>query len=69
MAKRKSVNEVIRQVIERRKLTQYRIAKDTGVSQGTMSRFLRSQQILGGETIDVLCEYLDLELVERKKKK
>lgn len=57
----KRLPEVLRSEIQRRGLTQYRIAKDTGIPQPTMSRFLRGGS-LRLETVATLLDYLGFEV-------
>jgi predicted XRE-type DNA-binding protein len=64
MAKRKSVSGTIRKTIRARKLSGYRISKDTGIPQSALSEFMRAERNLGSQHIDTLCEYLGLELRE-----
>ena len=59
----------LRAAIEQAGVTRYQIAKDTGVDQATLSRFVVSGRGLSIEAVDKLCEYLDLEIVERQKKR
>lgn len=62
--------EQIRQEIARRELSQYRIAKDTGLPQGMLSEFLSGKRTPGGDYVAKLCSYLGLELaakIPRKK--
>ena len=66
MAERKSVTEMIRKTIQARGISGYLIEKKSGISQGGVSRFLRGQRDIRGAQIDRLCEYLGLELREKK---
>ena len=48
--------------------SRYQIYKDTGIDQSVLHKIVNG----GGcsiETIDILCEYLELELVAKKKPK
>lgn len=70
MAKRKaeklSFSEQLKQAIESSELTRYRIAKDSGVAQSTLSQFINGNRAISLANIDRICELLDLELVPRK---
>jgi plasmid maintenance system antidote protein VapI len=44
-------------------LTEYRIAKDSGVPQPVLNRFLRGERGISLETAAKLCTYLGLHLV------
>jgi transcriptional regulator with XRE-family HTH domain len=69
MPERKTIIQTILDTIRARGLSGYRVSKETGISQGGISRFLRGERMLSAEGINKVCEYLGLELVERKKKK
>jgi len=60
--------EALAQAFEKSDKSRYRIHKDTGIDQAVLSRITN-----GGscsiETADKLCEYLGLELVQKKKPK
>jgi transcriptional regulator with XRE-family HTH domain len=47
-------------------LTRYRIAKDTGILETSLSRFMRGETSLRLDKADVLAEYLGLELVVKR---
>lgn len=60
--------EKIVKAIENSGVSRYKIWQDTGVSQAVLHRIVN-----GGtasvETLDILCEYLELELKPKKAKK
>lgn len=58
-----TVSERIREAIEACGETRYRVAKETGVSQTTLSRFFKGERTLSQEAIDALAGYLGLDLV------
>ncbi|MCA9120999.1 MAG: helix-turn-helix transcriptional regulator [Planctomycetaceae bacterium] len=62
--KRKTLAEQIRQAIIDSGITQYRIAKDTGISQPLLTRFVNGDRGISLDTADKLIEYLGLELRE-----
>lgn len=68
MSKKTPITETIRDAIRKRGLTVTQIEDESGISRGAMSRFMRYERDVRGKQIDRLCEYLGLELVERKKK-
>ncbi len=43
-------------------ITRYRVAKDSGVEHTVLSQFLRGTRSVRMETVDLLADYLDLEL-------
>lgn len=65
-----TVTESIRRAIERAKVSRYAIAKVTGVSPATLSRFVNRTRGLDGTSIDILATYFGLELrpVKRPRK-
>jgi len=72
MSKTKSkptMTDVLRAAIERSSLTRYRIAKDTGIPETSLMRFVRGETSLRLDKADALADYLGLELVKRKAKK
>tara|TARA_B100000809_G_C14797689_1_gene409083 strand:- start:244 stop:471 length:228 start_codon:yes stop_codon:yes gene_type:complete len=72
MAKRRSrkLTDQLRQAIDDCGLTRYRIAKETGISEATLSKFYLGQRGLSMEALNALGEYLGLRIVmDRKPKK
>ena len=60
-------SQVLRQVIAESGLTLYRIAKDTGVVKTSLMRFMRRETSLRLDKVDVLADYLGLELAKKRK--
>jgi transcriptional regulator with XRE-family HTH domain len=58
----KAISEQLREAIERSGKSRYRIAQDTGISQAILSRFVNTKCGLSLAYVDVLCEYLGLQL-------
>jgi transcriptional regulator with XRE-family HTH domain len=58
-------SEQLKQRIEESELTRYRIAKESGVAQSTLSSFVNGQRALSLTNIDKICDLLDLQLVPR----
>lgn len=52
----------IRNAIIKSKLTRYQIAKDTGIPQSSLSRFMYNNRGLSLYTIELLLQYLKLEV-------
>ena len=59
------IAKVITDEIKKRKLTQYRIALDTGIPQPCLSRFLNGGS-LKMETAGVLLDYLGYEIASKE---
>jgi len=62
MANRITIDERVRREIERRGVTGYRISKEVGVSEPTICRFMHGAS-MRTDTFDLVCDYLDLQLV------
>lgn len=67
--KRASVSDQVRAAVERCGLTRYRIAKETGIDQATLSKFLSGERGLSTTALDTLGELLDLEVIMRGPKR
>jgi DNA-binding phage protein len=59
--------DAIRREIERSGLTRYRIAKESGVSAGQLSRLVNNERGMTLDTVERLVDYLGLEVVIRPK--
>ncbi len=70
MARRedKPFSEQLRQAIRDSGLSYYRLARECGVNDGALSRFMRSERDLTARSIDRICSYLGLELRQSKQK-
>ncbi len=60
--KRTKLSEQVRQALNGCGLTRYRIWKDTGISQVTLSRFVSGERGLPMKTLDRLADFLDLNI-------
>ncbi len=67
MARRTKLSEQLREVIRTCGLTRYRISKELGFSEATLSRFMHRKAGLSMETLDRLGELLRLRLVCEKR--
>jgi len=61
--------EQLAKTIEESEVTRYRISKDTGVNQSVLVRIVKGTGGCSLETLDVLCDYLGLELACREPKR
>jgi len=66
---RESITDQLRKAIESAGVSRYEIAKQTGVAQQTLSKFVLRERGISLTALDAVAEYLGLELVERKKTK
>jgi transcriptional regulator with XRE-family HTH domain len=67
MAKQRGkLSDEIRQAVDASGLSRYRISKELGIAESTMSRFMSGQGGLSMEYLDRLAELLDLHLATRK---
>ena len=62
------VSDQLRTLIRNAEKTCYLIAKETGISNAALSRFLSGERRLSSKAIDILGEYFDWEVVKRKDK-
>ena len=63
-----SVSEQLREAVNASGTSRYRICKDLGISETTMSRFMANQRGLSLRLVDRLCAYLGYELRKSKQK-
>ncbi len=61
------LSEQIRQAIEDAPITRYQISKQTKISQATLSHFMLGRRGLPMKTLDVLADFLDLNIAVGKK--
>ena len=64
-----TLTEQLRRHMVQSGISQNRLAKATGVPVSTVNRFWNKTGGMSLQYIDAVAEYLDLELVERKRKK
>jgi transcriptional regulator with XRE-family HTH domain len=64
----KHVSDQLREAIDDSGEKLCQIARGCGVDDGVLSRFMRDERGLTTKTLDRLCEYLNLELRESKRK-
>ena len=67
--KQLTFTDELRQAIRRGGKSQYRISKETGISEGQLSRFMHGQVGLSLSAIDRLCRILGLSITVRKSPK
>jgi transcriptional regulator with XRE-family HTH domain len=60
--KRIKLSDQLRRAVENCGQTRYRIAKETGISEGTLSRFMSGDRGLPMKTLDQLADYLELDI-------
>jgi DNA transposition AAA+ family ATPase len=60
---RLSLSDELRQAIERSGVSRYSIWQQTGIDQGSLSKFMDGERGLGMESIDKLAELLGLHIV------
>ena len=64
-----SINEQLRRAIEQSGKTRYRIAKEAGISQAMLSRFVNGKRELSAAIAEKLCGSLGFELILKKTKR
>ena len=62
MAERKSLSAEIRATVDASGLTRYRIAKELGIAESTMSRFMSGKGGLSMDYLDRLADLLGLHI-------
>ena len=62
----KTLTDTLRDAMNQSGLSQYRIAKDTGLEVASVRRFMRGMQGLRLDKADILAQYFKLELKERR---
>jgi transcriptional regulator with XRE-family HTH domain len=63
------IGEQLRQAIREGGFSQAALARETGLSEGQISRFLKGERGLSLESIDRLMDVLELEIVIRPRRK
>jgi transcriptional regulator with XRE-family HTH domain len=63
----KTFSDQIRGVVDASGLSRYRICKEIGISEATMSRFMNGKGGLSMTSLDRLADLLGLEVVTRPK--
>ena len=69
MAKRKhaTLSEQLRQIVRDSEYTRYAISKATGIDQAVLSKLLTGERGLSFDSLDLLGEFLEIDLVTRQK--
>jgi hypothetical protein len=69
MAKKRSkpLTDQVRQAIDDSGLTRYRIDKEAGFSEPTLSKFYLGQRGLSMEALNALVEFIDLQITMGRK--
>jgi predicted XRE-type DNA-binding protein len=65
---RASLSDELRQAIERSGLSRYSIWQQTGIDQGSLSKFVDDERGLGMESIDKLADLLGLHICTKAAK-
>jgi transcriptional regulator with XRE-family HTH domain len=64
----KPVSGQLRKAIRDSGLSYYRLARECGVTDGALSRFMRDERDLTARSMDRICGFLGLELRQSKQK-
>jgi transcriptional regulator with XRE-family HTH domain len=59
----KKLTDQLRQAIDDSGVTRYRVSKETGISESTLSKFYLGQRGLSMDALNRLGEYLGLEII------
>jgi transcriptional regulator with XRE-family HTH domain len=68
MTRKHSLTDQIRKVIDASEKSRYQIAKETGIDEATLSRFIHGKGGLSMEGLDAIGKYLGLHIVTDKPK-
>jgi transcriptional regulator with XRE-family HTH domain len=63
---KKPLSDQIREAIQNAGVSRYRISKATGITEAALSRFLHGKSGISLDTLDILGEYLGLDITARK---
>jgi len=66
---RLSLSDELRQAVERSGLSRYSIWQQTGIDQGSLSKFMDGERGLGMESIDKLADLLGLHIVAKPERR
>ena len=62
------ITETLRTALNQCGKSRYLVSKETGITEATLSRFVKCKIPLRGTNMDTLCNYLGLELTKTKGK-
>lgn len=65
---RQSLSDELRQAVERSGVSRYSIWQQTGIDQGSLSKFMDGERGLGMESIDKLADLLGLHICTKAAK-
>jgi len=61
----KKLSDHLRDALRDAGVSRYQVSKETGISQGQLSRFVHGESWLSEANLDRLVEFLDLEIRKR----
>lgn len=61
------ISNQLRDIIEASGESRYEIAKQTGIDQSALSRFMSGERGLSMTALDTLADYLELDIVSRRR--
>ena len=56
------LTDQLREIVENCGITRYRISKETGISEQTLSMLMSGERFISPKNLDILGEYLGLEI-------
>ena len=65
--KSKKLSQQLREAILKASMSRYQLAKESGVGEGSLSRFVHRQQSLTLDSVDAIGEVLGLQIVTKAK--
>jgi len=60
--------DTLRDLLSKSKISRYRIARDTGIAESMLSRFVSGERGLSVESTEKLADYLGHEIIVRPKR-
>ena len=67
-ATRPKISDQLRDIIRDCELSRYEISKQTSIEQSALTRFMSGERGLSMTALDTLAEYLELDIVSRRKR-
>lgn len=69
MTRLSKIHDAIREAIESDERSRYRMANDTGIAESDLSRFVHGERGLHIDKLELLADYLGLEIIVRPKRR
>ena len=67
MGRAKPFDDQLREIVRKCGHTQYRVAKETGIDESALSKFMRGERGLSMSAVNALAAYLNLVVKQKEK--